>query len=114
MSNDLRRSWKAAFVMGAFALLVNPAWAEIVSTEQAFTPSDRERVRAFLQREDVESQFKALGLAPELAKQRVDALTDPEIRAIAGKLDTLPAGGALSNNELIIIILLVILLLIVL
>ena len=112
MKSDLRRGWKAMFVTGVFAFVANPAWAEIVSTEQTLAQSERERVRVFMQREDVRSQLKTLGIAPELAKQRVDALTDQEIREIAGKLDTLAAGGALSNTDLILILLLVILVLI--
>jgi hypothetical protein len=51
----------------------------------------------------------ALGVKPELAKQRVDALTDAEVVSLAGKIDTLPAGGALSSTDLIIILLVAIL-----
>jgi len=101
--------WKAVFMMGAFALLTGSAWAEIVSTEQALAQGERDRVRAFMQREDVEHQLKALGLPPELARQRTDALTGEEVRVIAGKLDTLPAGSALSQYDLILILLIVIL-----
>ena len=101
--------WKAVFMMGAFALLTSAAWAEIVSTEQALVQGERDRVRIFMQREDVKHQLKARGLPPEFARQRTDALTDEEVRVIAGKLDTLPAGSALDKYDLILILLIVIL-----
>ena len=106
-------SWKAMLAAGMMALLALPAGAEIVSTERAVAQSDRDRVRAFLEREATEKQMKALGVAPETAKERVNAMTDEEIRVIAGKLDNLPAGAALSQTDWIIVLLLFILLLIV-
>lgn len=114
MNKRMTKGWKALLMTGVFAFLVNPAGAELVSTEQTLTHSDRDRVRTFMQREGVEHQLKALGLAPELAKQRVDALTDEEIRVIAGKLDTLAAGGALSGTDWIIVLLLIIVLILIL
>jgi len=107
--NKLRaKRLKMALITSAFVFLASPARAEIVPTEQILPQSDRDQVRTFMSREGVEDRMKALGLPPELAKQRVDALTDEEIRVIAGKLDTLPAGGALSTTDWIIILLLII------
>ena len=106
-------SWKGVLAAGMMALLTLPAGAEMVSTEQAAQQSDRDRVRTFLEREATEKQMKALGVTPETAKERVNAMTDEEIRVIAGKLDNLPAGAALSQTDWIIVILLFILLLIV-
>lgn len=79
-----------------------PARAAMVATESVIASatdpqakqSERERVRAFLQREDVRAQLQAYGLSPEETIARVDSLTDREIAMIAGKLDQLPAGGA--------------------
>lgn len=107
-------AWKAVFMTGALALLAGPACAEIVSTEQSLAQGERDRVRTFMQREDVQLQLKALGLPPELARQRAGALTDEEVRVIAGKLDTLPAGSALDKNDWIIVLLVVILAIVVL
>ncbi len=95
------------------ALPCQSALAGLVSTEQVASRSevqaDREKVRAFLSRSEAEQDLVALGVGPELAKQRVDALTDEEVVSLAGKIDTLPAGGALSNSELIVILLVAIL-----
>jgi hypothetical protein len=112
MKNGTAKDWKKVFMAGAVAFVINPASAEIVSTEQALTQSDRDRVRTFMQREGVEHQLKALGLAPELARQRVDALTDEEVLVVAGRIDSLPAGGAVDRTDLILILLLVLLIII--
>jgi hypothetical protein len=111
------RAWKlcqSLFVAGAVALFAPPAAAEIVTTETLAAEQsarvERERVRAFLSRENVERELEALGVAPELAKKRIDALTDAEISAIAGKLDQLPAGAALDRTDWILILLVAILL----
>lgn len=112
MNNGGVTGWKAALIAGALALFCGSASAEIVGTEQTLPQSDRDRVRTFLNREGVEDQLKALGVAPEIAGQRVQALSDEEIRTIAGKLDTLPAGAALTSTDLILILLIVILVLV--
>src|SRR5574341_428092 len=88
--------WKAVLAAIAFAFVSAPVSAEIVSTQEVVLASDREKVRAFLEREGVEERLKALGVAPELARKRVDAMTDEEILLVAGRIDTLPAGGALG------------------
>jgi hypothetical protein len=108
--------WKLVLAAGFCALFVQPALGEIVSTDAIISQEqiqiDRERVRDFMSREGVEQSLKALGVDPEMAKKRVGALTDDEIRSIAGKLDLLPAGGALSQTDWILILLLFIVLLI--
>lgn len=62
-----------------------------VSQVQAQT--DRSRVQAFMDRDDVQKQFQALGVDAQMAKDRVAALSDEEVARIAGKLDQAPAGG---------------------
>jgi hypothetical protein len=104
---------KAMLVAGLMTLLAFPARAEIVSTEQVVTQTDRDRVRAFLEREGTEKQLQTFGVSSETAKERVNAMTDEEIRIVAGKIDRLPAGAALSQTDWIIVLLLFILLLIV-
>lgn len=114
MNKGVVSGWKSLLAAIAFAFVSVPASADIVSTDQVLAGSDREKVQAFMEREDVEDRFKALGVAPELARKRVDAMTDEEIRVVAGKIDTLPAGGALSQTEWIILLLAVIVLILIL
>ncbi len=114
MNNGSVTGWKAALAAIAFAFVCAPVSADIVSTEEILSRSDRERVRAFLEREGVEDGLKALGVAPELAKKRVDSMTDEEVLVVAGRIDTLPAGGALSQTDWILILLIVILVIVLL
>lgn len=62
-------------------------------TVSAQSQSDRDRIRAFLDREDVRKELQAQGIDANTAKARVDALTDDEVQKVAGKLDKMPAGG---------------------
>ena len=101
--------WKVVLAAIAFAFVSVPVSADIVTTEEVLSRSDRERVQAFLDREGVEDRLKSLGVAPELARKRVDSMTDEEVRVVAGRIDTLPAGGALGQNDWILIILLIVL-----
>jgi len=76
----------------------SPLKAAMITTESVINLSedvlsDRERVRAFLDREEVRSKMESYGLSPVEAIARVDSLTDREIALIVGKLDQLPAGG---------------------
>ncbi len=107
------KGWMTVLVAVVFSSLAGAATAEIVSTEQALQQSERERVREFLNRDGVEGRLKELGVAPEEARRRVDAMTPEEIQVVAGKIDTLAAGGALSTTEWIIVLLIVIIVLII-
>ncbi|MGH8660878.1 MAG: PA2779 family protein [Burkholderiales bacterium] len=112
MNKSGMSGWKAVLAAIAFAFVSAPVSADIVSTQEVVLTSDREQVRAFLEREGVEERLKALGVAPELARKRLDAMTDEEILLVAGRIDTLPAGGALDKTDWILILLLVILVLV--
>jgi hypothetical protein len=71
-----------------------PASADIVTTDQVYASSERERVRNFLDRADVQAQMQALGVDGNSARARVDALTDEEAAQLAGRIDQLPAGAS--------------------
>jgi uncharacterized protein DUF6627 len=107
------KGWMAALIAVVFAGLAGAARAEIVSTEQVVEQADRERVHEFLNREGVEDRLKQLGVAPAEARKRVDAMTPEEVQLVAGKIDTLAAGGALSTTDWIIVLLIVIIVLII-
>ena len=75
---------------------IAPASAGMISTdriiEQTQTNADRERVNAFVARDDVRKEFQKQGVNPDEAAARVAALSDIEIGQIAQKLDNMPAG----------------------
>ncbi|HKA38398.1 MAG TPA: PA2779 family protein [Burkholderiales bacterium] len=101
----LVKSWVTALIAVAFACWTGAATAEIVSTEQALQQSDRERVQEILNRAEVEDVLKTLGVAPGDIRQRVNAMTPEEVRTVAGRMDTLAAGGDASATDWIIILL---------
>ena len=76
---------------------LQPASAGLVETDRAVPSSqsspDRDRIQAFLAREDVRARLQGWGIDAEAAKARVAALTDEEVGQIAGRLDELPAGA---------------------
>lgn len=67
----------------------------MISTETVVDDlaSERARIYAFLEREEVEKKIVELGVSPTEASQRVASLSDSEVRQVAGQLDQLPAGG---------------------
>ncbi|HWI12740.1 MAG TPA: PA2779 family protein [Burkholderiales bacterium] len=71
------------------------ARAGMIATPQA-TDAQRSTVISVIDRADVSRQLQAMGLDPQVAKDRVAALSDQELSALSGKLETLPAGG-MSN-----------------
>jgi len=81
----------------SLALPVQSVYAGMVETNKVAVStqlqSERERIRSFLDREDVRNQLQTQGVDVADAKARVNALTDQEVQTIAGKLDTMPAGG---------------------
>ncbi len=112
MNNGGVTGWKGVLAAIAFAFVSAPVSADIVSTDEVLHRSDRERVQAFLDREGVEDRLKAMGVAPELARKRVESMTDEEVLVVAGRIDTLPAGGALDKTDWVIVLLIVLLVLI--
>ena len=88
-----------AAVTVAFSMTLlpaGPAHAGLISTDRIIQQdrvnSDRERVSAFVARDDVRKEFQKRGVNPDEAAARVAALSDAEIGQIADRLDTLPAG----------------------
>lgn len=99
-------------VVLSFSLPMQAVQAEMITTDKTSAAqqiqSDRERIHRYLTREDVVKEMQAQGIDANSAKARVNALSDQEVEIIAGKLDTLPAGGdILSLLFTIFIVLLV-------
>lgn len=103
-------------VLGAaLCLQTSVVMAEIVPTGQLAgqnqTETERSRVQAFMDRADVKVRLQELGVNELSAKDRVAAMTDQEVHAMAQKIDSMPAGGALSDRDWILILVIVIVLL---
>jgi hypothetical protein len=85
--------------------------AGMIGTDQVVSSTsaqDRGAVLGFVSRTDVAGQLQSLGLDPATAKDRVAAMTDEEVRYLAGRINTLPAGADAAGVLLLIIIVAVI------
>jgi hypothetical protein len=93
----------------AAALLLPQARGEMIAT-----PGDdaRAQVKAALARPEVAREMQKMGIAPDQAAARVEAMSDAEAGQLAGRLDALPAGGRLSNEEVLLIVVIVLLIVI--
>jgi uncharacterized protein DUF6627 len=72
----------------------------VASTSQA----DRSAVVSFIGRSDVASQLQSFGIDASNAKDRVAAMTDEEVRYLAGRIGTAPAGADDGATILVILI----------
>lgn len=103
--------------MTLHAVVAGPAQAGMVATgdvlaaETTASP-ERERVNTFIGREDVRQELRNLGVDPDEAAARVEALSDAEIAQIAARMDELPAGqdaiGAIVGAAVLIFLVLLI------
>ena len=106
--------WVVAAFGVAAALLVPHAHAGMIGTDTAQAQDERARVKAMLERPELAKGLEKMGIVPQDAVARVDAMSDNEVLQLAGRLDAALAGGAVSNETLLIIIVLVLLLIIIL
>jgi hypothetical protein len=93
--------------------LAAPAHAGMIGTEAAQAGDERSRVRAMLARPELAGEIERMGIAPQEAAARVDAMTEAEVSQLAGRLDALAAGGAVGDRDLLLIILLILLIIII-
>lgn len=92
-----RTSWTLLLTLLTIWLPVAPVHAAMIGTEHAIshveTAHNRDRIRNFLQREDVSTMLQERGVDASVALSRVDAMTDQEVQTVADQLDELPAAG---------------------
>lgn len=112
-----RLCWLPALALALQAPLVHAGLIGADRAAQALAQdeaeADRAKVQQFLDRATVKERLQALGVDSLNAQARVKAMSDAEVHALAQRIDTLPAGGALSQNDWILILLLAILLVLV-
>jgi len=89
-----------------------PAQAGVVGTEAlaaaSAAPADRERLAALLARADLRAQLEAKGVRPADVQARIDALSDEEVAQLAGRIDSLPAGGDVVGALLFVFLVLLV------
>ena len=83
------------------------ATAGMIGTDRAVasaSQADRATVLNYLTRSDVQRQLQAMGVDAKVAKDRVAALSDEEVRSLAGRIDSAPAGAMSSGAAILLII----------
>jgi len=75
---------------------------------------EREQVKELVQRPELARQLEQMGIAPEEIQGRIDAMTDEEVRSLAGRLNAVPAGGDITTQEWLLIIIVILLVIIIL
>jgi hypothetical protein len=109
-----------AATLGVSLMAAAPAArAELIGTQQltqaqpnlnsAILVKDRDTLDSFMARADVQSKLEQMGLSQEVTQQRLAALSDAEVAQLAGRINSMPAAGALGFQDMVLILLVAIL-----
>ena len=86
--------------------------ASLVSTEEVTTAAavdaQREKVQAFLGRDDVRAALEQQGVDAAAAAERVQAMTDAEVAQLADRVDQAPAGAGIAGLALTVLVVLIV------
>lgn len=100
-----------ALTLAAMLVTSLPATAGIVGTERMVAQETRahtlDRIDAILAGETVASQLVAWGVAPEMVRERMAAMSDVELQRLAANMETDPAGGVLVVIGVVFVVLLI-------
>jgi hypothetical protein len=84
-------------ILAMMSLSFQTAHAGIIATDQAaavaHAQTERTMLLAALNRSDVRDQLQAQGVDPADALARVAAMSDQEVRGLAGAVEVAPAGA---------------------
>lgn len=88
-----------------------PATAGIVGTERMVAEQTRshtlDRIDVILAGETVASQLEAWGVAPDMVRERMAAMSDVELQQLATRMETDPAGGVLVVIGVVFVVLII-------
>lgn len=107
-----RRYWTPWMIaLFVFATIWAPvAGAGLITTEAAADQHLVQETRAELHRllaeDEVRERLVAWGVDPEQAAQRVDRMTDAEVREMAARMEEMPAGGVVGALLIVFLVLL--------
>lgn len=113
MLRKLRKVISLMMVTAMLSLGVTaPGYAAMLGTGDILAgdsvQQERAHVKELLQREEIQDQLVTLGVDPDQAVERVDAMTEQEVQMLAGQLEEVPAGGdALGLLAFVLIVLLI-------
>ena len=105
-----------SFYMLMLACPYQSVWAAMIDTESIIDSDRGQRARDYLNnlltREDIQAALVSQGIDPQMAKVRIDSLSDAEVNDIVNKLDRLPSGGGVIETLIVIVFLVFLILLI--
>ena len=108
MKSTMKKMTCRALVVSMLALSFQTANAGLIGADQAAATStaqtDRALVMSVLNRAETTAQLQAQGIDPAMARERVAAMTDQEVQALAQDMQTAPAGAISSGGWLAIIL----------
>ena len=96
MNFAFKKTTCRALVISVLALSFQTAHAGLIGADQAAagTPSpERAMVLSSLERSEVIAQLQAAGVDPIAARERVKAMSEQEVQALAQDIQAAPAGG---------------------
>ncbi|MGH8831510.1 MAG: PA2779 family protein [Polaromonas sp.] len=93
-------------IVALMTLSFQTARAGMIGAEQAAASVQPDRVAmlSVLNRADTTAQLRAQGIDPAMASERVAAMTDEEVRTLAGNIHTAPAGGDISAGTVLAVL----------
>jgi hypothetical protein len=104
------------FLIASLAMMSFTASAGMIGADQLTASSagqlDRAAVMAALDRPEVASQLQSQGIDPAIARERVASMTDSEVQAINGQIQSVPAGAKVSHHAWTIVAVVVVALII--
>lgn len=113
MTQLLKKILAYALIVAMFNAAPLQARAEMITTlaalESTQAQADLVRINDALAREQVREQLRALGVDEAHVQARLARLTDSELRALADRFETAPAGAGLLEVVGIVFIVLLIL-----
>ena len=94
MTSTMKKMTCRVLVVSLLALSFQTARAGMIGADQAAAAqSDRATVVSVLNRAETTAQLQAMGVDPQAARERVAAMTDQEVHALAQDIQTAPAGA---------------------
>lgn len=108
MRSTMKKMTCRALVVSMLALSFQTANAGMIGADQAAAAngaqSQRALVMSVLDRAETTAQLQAQGIDPALARERVAAMTNQEVQALAQDIQSAPAGAISSGGWLAIIV----------
>jgi len=114
MTSTMKKVTCRALVVSLLALSFQTANAGMIGVEQAAAATttsapaqiDRGAILGVLSRAETAAQLQAQGIDPQMARERVAAMTDQEVQALAQDMQTAPVGAMSGGGWLAVVVVL--------